>query len=62
MKKNVLDFLDRHSLNADNIDMDWLVARFIDEMKAGLAGKDSSLAMIPSFCSPEASPKAGRRS
>ncbi len=61
MKKNVLDFLDRHSLNADNIDMDWLVARFIDEMKAGLACKDSSLAMIPSFCSPEASPKVGEK-
>lgn len=61
MKKNVLDFLDRHSLNADNIDMDWLVSRFIDEMRAGLAGKDSSLAMIPSFCSPEASPKAGEK-
>ncbi len=61
MKKTVLDFLDRHSLNADNIDMDWLCSRFMDEMKAGLAGEASSLAMIPSFCSPDASPKAGEK-
>ena len=61
MNGRVLDFLNRHSLNADNIDMDWLCARFMDEMKAGLAGKESSLAMIPSFCSPEASPKAGEK-
>ncbi len=59
MKDTVLDFLNRHSLNADDIDMEFLCSRFIDEMKAGLEGKRSSLAMIPSFCSPEARPKPG---
>ncbi len=59
MNSKVLDFLDRHSLNADNIDMDWLCSRFLEEMKAGLEGRPSSLEMIPSFCSPDAKPKAG---
>ena len=46
-------------LDADLISMDDLCDTFISEMKAGLAGKASSLAMIPSFCSPDARPKAG---
>ena len=46
-------------LDADQISMDSLCDIFISEMKAGLAGRPSSLAMIPSFCSPDASPKPG---
>lgn len=46
-------------LDADLISMDDLCTTFISEMKSGLAGKSSSLAMIPSFCSPDARPKAG---
>ena len=59
MKPQVQDFLERHMLDADQISMDSLCDMFISEMKAGLAGKPSSLAMIPSFCSPDARPKAG---
>ncbi len=61
MKDRVLAFLNRHSLNAENLSMDELCSYFISEMKAGLAGKSGSLAMIPSFCSPDARPKAGEK-
>ncbi|MBQ4281210.1 MAG: hexokinase [Spirochaetales bacterium] len=59
MKPQVESFLRKHMLDADLISMDDLCDTFISEMKAGLAGKASSLAMIPSFCSPDARPKAG---
>ena len=59
MKPQVESFLKKHMLDADLISMDDLCNTFISEMKAGLAGKNSSLAMIPSFCSPDARPKAG---
>ena len=59
MKPQVQKFLERHMLDADQISMDSLCDMFISEMKAGLAGRSSSLAMIPSFCSPDARPKAG---
>ncbi len=61
MKTQVEEFLNRHNLNADEISMDELCNLFLDEMKAGLAGKESSLAMIPSFCSPDAVPKKGEK-
>lgn len=61
MKKQVEEFLNRHNLNADEISMDALCDLFLNEMKAGLAGKPSSLAMIPSFCSPDAVPKEGEQ-
>ena len=59
MNKKVEDFLNRHRLNPDMIDMDEICGLFIREMDAGLKGKASSLPMIPSFCSPDARPKAG---
>ena len=59
MKPQVQDFLGRHMLDADLISMDSLCDMFINEMKNGLAGRPSSLAMIPSFCSPDARPKPG---
>ena len=61
MKRQVEEFLNRHNLNADEISMDALCDLFLNEMKAGLAGKPSSLAMIPSFCSPDAVPKEGEQ-
>ena len=59
MNKKVEDFLNRHRLNPDMIDMDEICDLFLREMNAGLEGKPSSLPMIPSFCSPDARPKAG---
>ena len=59
MKPQVESFLRKHMLDADLISMDEICDRFMDEMKAGLEGRASSLAMIPSFCSPEAEFKAG---
>ncbi len=42
-------FLDKYNLLANKIDADRLIAEFLSEMKAGLAGRDSSLAMIPAY-------------
>ena len=59
MKHTVEEFLNRHNLNPDRISMDDICNFFMSEMKAGLEGRDSSLAMIPSFCSPDVRPKVG---
>lgn len=59
MKRTVEDFLNRHYLNPDMVDIDEVCGLFLKEMDAGLAGKESSLAMIPSYCSPDARPKEG---
>ncbi len=61
MQAKVLDFLNRHNLNPDEISMDDLCEYFMREMKAGLAGEASSLPMIPSYCSPDGKPKAGQK-
>lgn len=61
MRARVEDFLDRHSLNPDGIGMEGLCDYFIREMEKGLAGQKSSLPMIPSYCSPDVSPKAGEK-
>ena len=59
MKQSVENFLNRHCINPDSIDMDYLVSQFLNDMRLGLAGKKSSLAMIPSYCSVDAKPKKG---
>jgi hexokinase len=43
------EFLERHHLLARQYDPAGILSAFLDEMKKGLAGSDSSLAMIPSF-------------
>ena len=43
------DFLVRHGMDASCIDADSLLAEFDLEMRLGLAGDESSLAMIPTF-------------
>lgn len=49
--KKVEEFLARHGLTAGGIDADALIAEFLSEMSAGLAGRESSLAMIPTYIS-----------
>jgi hexokinase len=44
-------FLKENGLDADGIDREALLTSFADEMNAGLAGRASSLMMIPSFIS-----------
>ncbi len=61
MKAKVLDFLNRHNLNPDEIDMDKLCTYFMEEMHKGLEGKESSLPMIPSYCSVDGKPRAGQK-
>lgn len=61
MQAKVVEFLNKHNLNPENISMDELCEYFMKEMKAGLAGKASSLPMIPSYCSPDGKPKAGQK-
>jgi len=61
MKAQVEDFLNRHNLNPYEIEMDGLCNYFIREMEKGLVGQKSSLPMIPSYCSPNATPRAGEK-
>lgn len=42
-------FLDRHGLGPDAVDPEAALKAFLAEMDRGLAGADSSLAMLPSF-------------
>jgi hexokinase len=49
MTDKIRDFLRAHRLDADGIDTDTVLTDFRTEMDKGLAGKDSSLKMIPTF-------------
>src|SRR5690554_2243659 len=42
-------FIKKHQLSADEISISDLVSDFLEEMNAGLAGKESSLIMIPTY-------------
>ena len=52
-------FLKENGLDVDGIDREKLLATFAEEMDAGLAGKPSSLMMIPSFISIDRPVKTG---
>jgi len=52
MNKKVSDFLQKYSINCENIDIQKYVDLFLAEMKRGLEGQDSSLKMFPSFIPP----------
>ncbi|MGI6608883.1 MAG: hypothetical protein ACOX1F_07955 [Erysipelotrichaceae bacterium] len=45
------DFLFKYDQHPDNIDIDSLTKTFVEEMRLGLAGKPSSLMMIPAYVS-----------
>ena len=61
MQEKVLEFLNKHNLNPEEVNMDKLCEYFMQEMNAGLKGEPSSLPMIPSYCSPDGKPKAGQK-
>ena len=54
-----LSFLKQNGLDVEGIDREALLAVFNEEMNAGLAGKPSSLMMIPSFISIDKPVKTG---
>ena len=47
----VHDFLQRHGLSVDSVDVGGLVDGFLAEMELGLAGRPASLAMLPTYLS-----------
>ncbi|MDC7224375.1 MAG: hexokinase [Spirochaetales bacterium] len=49
LKKAAADFLSRHGMFAGDVDLEDYIGNFQDEMDKGLAGQDSSLAMIPTY-------------
>ena len=51
MSNREIAFLKQNGLDVEGIDREALLAVFAEEMEAGLAGKPSSLMMIPSFIS-----------
>ncbi len=53
-------FLARNGLEAGSIDPDAVLEDFLEEMKKGLAGRESSLAMIPTFITADKPVPAGR--
>ncbi|MDE7406131.1 MAG: hypothetical protein K2M89_04600 [Clostridiales bacterium] len=53
-------FLNRHGNCADNIDAEQVVSAFIAEMRAGLAGGQSSVAMLPTYLDGGALPSDGK--
>lgn len=61
MKPEVEVFLNKHNINPENISMQELCSYMVDQMHKGLSGEESSLQMIPSFCSPDARAKAGEK-
>jgi len=59
-KVKVEDFLKKYEVSADAVDADVMLNDFCGEMTAGLAGDDSSLAMIPSYISADSSVPANK--
>lgn len=53
-------FLRKHGFDIASLDIEKLLASFASEMDAGLAGRPSSLAMIPSYLSTDAKIPVGR--
>lgn len=49
----VTDFLKQNRMHPDDLDIDSCCRSFLDEMQAGLAGKQSSLQMIPTYIDTE---------
>ena len=49
MKHGTYDFLTRHGMHFDAIDIERGTAEFADEMRRGLSGNGSSLLMIPTY-------------
>jgi len=52
------DFLKAHKMTADDINIKELVNTFLSEMDKGLAGKESSLLMLPTYIEAEGEVKA----
>ena len=59
MAKSVNAFLASHKFDIDAIDPEKMLRAFRGEMSSGLAGKDSSLAMIPAFVRADGQVPAG---
>jgi hexokinase len=57
---NSNEFLKANGLDIENIDREALLTAFIEEMEAGLAGRPSSLMMIPSFITSDKPVKTGK--
>src|SRR5512133_3824332 len=53
MMKRAEDFLANHKLRASDIDMEYLVKIFTDDMVSGLVGKKDALRMIPTYIEAE---------
>jgi len=58
---NVLQLMHEYGLHPDTVDMDGLCSRFLDDMKAGLNGETSSLAMLPTYISADFTVPCGRK-
>ncbi|MHC4265396.1 MAG: hexokinase family protein [Planctomycetota bacterium] len=54
VQDKVIEFLKRYEMNPEETDFDVHVEVFLEEMKKGLAGQESSLAMIPTYIEPSA--------
>lgn len=53
VKGNVNKFLDKNQMNPESLDMEKTCGIFLEEMKRGLAGEKSSLAMLPTYIQTE---------
>ncbi|MFC1780822.1 hexokinase family protein [Planctomycetota bacterium] len=57
---NVTHFLKKYNMNSDQIDIDDCCNVFLKEMEQGLAGHDSTLAMIPTYMETEKNVPTGK--
>ena len=55
------EFFSRHGMAWQEMDVNALISRFQQQMDAGLAGKESSLAMIPTWIETDLEIPAGRK-
>ena len=60
-EKVIDNFLNKYGMHPDAVDLDGTVSYIIEEMKNGLAGEKSSLAMIPTYIEVDAEIKEGEK-
>lgn len=61
IQRRVIHFLRDYEMDVLDVDFDENIERFLDQMSKGLAGRKSSLEMIPTYLDVEAEVPSGRR-
>jgi len=61
IERKVIRFLRQYQMDLQDVDMEQTVQAFLDEMRRGLAGRESTLEMIPTYLTAEKDVPVGKK-